>query len=119
MQAAALSEGLVAQFVADTVAEPDQEWIRQPMPLGIRTAEHGNSALVRVVREGLGNHHRSDRLRDELRSWCSDCLSRLVTDASQRCLCSNWRHASVDERFLTDVLRFDWLVMPVAGLAWT
>ena len=49
--------------MADTVAEPEQEWIRQPMPLGIRTAEHGNSALVRVVREALGNHHRSDRLR--------------------------------------------------------
>ena len=60
MQAAALSEGLVAQFVADTVSEPEQEWIRQPMPLGIRTAEHGNSALVRVVREALGTHRHSE-----------------------------------------------------------
>ena len=46
--------------MADTVSEPEQEWIRQPMPLGIRTAEHGNSALVRVVREALGTHRRSE-----------------------------------------------------------
>ena len=66
-QATALVDGLVAQFVTNSINETDQDWIRAPLPLGSRAEGKGLRSLVGFTRTKL------ETLRDRMKATSPVC----------------------------------------------